>query len=285
MSDNELGLFLRIRREAVPPAQVGLPAGARRRTPGLRRSELATLAGVSVEYITRLEQGRDRHPSSAVLAALSDALGMTSTERVYLHRLAKAQSPGFTCNGTMQPTRVVRPAVLAILDQLEPAPAAVVNRASEIVACTAGYRRLMGPTGLFDEGEPANFARYIFTDPRAREAHPDWEHTADKVVANLKVGPFRSDPVVSALVDELTLTAGPEFSGRLSRISGLPEASRVDRLIHPEVGLLRLAFESLELSADDDQRLIVQLPADDATAEALDRLIGRKPGSLRAVAG
>ncbi|WP_067687598.1 helix-turn-helix domain-containing protein [Nocardia jejuensis] len=285
MSDNELGLFLRIRREAVSPAEVGLPTGARRRTPGLRRSELATLAGVSVEYITRMEQGRDRHPSSAVLTALATALSMTPSERVHLHRLAKSQSPGFACNGSVQPIRVVRPAIAAILEQLEPAPAAVINRVSEVLACTDGYRRLMGPAGLFDHGLPANYARYIFTEPRAREMHADWEHTADKVVATLKLGPFRSDPAVVALIDELTLVAGEEFSGRIARIPGIPPATGVDRLVHPEAGVLRLAHESLELSAEDDQRLIIQLPADDASATALDALIGRTPGSLRAVAG
>ncbi|MFC9997631.1 helix-turn-helix transcriptional regulator [Nocardia sp. NPDC127526] len=285
MSDNELGLFLRVRREAVSPAQVGLPAGPRRRTPGLRRSELATLAGVSVEYITRLEQGRDRHPSSAVLTALANALGMTPSERVHLHRLTKAATPGFTCNGNLSPTRVVRPAVLAILEQLEPAPAAVINRLSEVVACTDGYRAVMGPTGLFDEGMPANYARYIFTDPRARVTHPDWEHAADKMVATLKFGPYRSDPVVSHLIDELSLTAGDEFTSRLERIPGLPETNSITRIHHPEAGPLRLAQETLDLSADDDQHLIVKLPADEATAAALDRLIGRKPGSLRAVAG
>ncbi|MBI0384744.1 helix-turn-helix transcriptional regulator, partial [Streptomyces albiflaviniger] len=89
MSDNELGLFLRSRREAVAPADVGLPTGPRRRTPGLRRAELATLAGVSVEYVTRLEQGRDRRPSAPVLSALADALRLTASERVHLHRLSK----------------------------------------------------------------------------------------------------------------------------------------------------------------------------------------------------
>lgn len=285
VSDNELGLFIRIRREAVTPAQVGLPAGARRRTPGLRRSELATLAGVSVEYITRLEQGRDRHPSSAVLSALANVMNLTPSERVHLHRLSKAQSPGFTCMGSLQPNRVVRSPVTAILRQLEPAPAAVINRVSEILACTDGYRRLMGPTGLLDDGLPANFARYVFTDSRARTTHPDWDHTADKTVAALKHGPFRSDPAVAALIDELTLLAGEEFTNRLARIPGLPDTNGVDRFNHPEAGPLRLSHETLELSAEDDQRLIIQLPADEATATALDRLVGRQPGSLRAVAG
>lgn len=102
-----MGLFLRSRRDAIPPARVGLPTGPRRRARGLRRSELATLAGVSVEYITRLEQGRDRNPSPQVLAALADALCLTPAERVHLYRLTKADS-GFNCRGETEAGREVR---------------------------------------------------------------------------------------------------------------------------------------------------------------------------------
>ncbi|MBO3748764.1 helix-turn-helix domain-containing protein [Streptosporangiaceae bacterium NEAU-GS5] len=285
MSGNELGLFLRTRREAVTPADAGLPAGPRRRTPGLRRAELATLAGVSVEYVIRLEQGRDRHPSAGVLSALADALRMTPSQRVHLHNLAKGADPGFSCMGGAGPNRVVRPAVQTILDQLEPAPAAVVNRLGEVLACTDGYRLLMGPTGQLDEGLPASFPRYLFTDPRARVVYPDWEVKADKAVASLKQGPFRSDPQVAALIGELTLLGGEEFAGRLARIPGLPDTNGVARMSHPEAGPLRLAYERLDLSADDDQHVLVNLPADPATAAALDRLTGRRPGGLRAVSG
>src|SRR5689334_19099392 len=100
MGDTELGAFLRAHREAVPPAALGLPDGNRRRTPGLRRAELATLAGVSVDYLTRLEQGRDRSPSAQVLAALADTLGLSREERIHLYRLAKtAAAGGGTCGG------------------------------------------------------------------------------------------------------------------------------------------------------------------------------------------
>src|SRR5690349_903696 len=99
VSDNELGLFLRVHREAVTPADAGLPTGPRRRAPGLRRSEVAALAGVSVEYVTRLEQGRDRRPSPQVLSALADALRLTAGERAHLHRLTKAADPGYNCRG------------------------------------------------------------------------------------------------------------------------------------------------------------------------------------------
>lgn len=281
MSDNELGLFLRTRREAVTPAEVGLPTGPRRRTPGLRRAELATLAGVSVEYVTRLEQGRDRHPSPQVVAALADALRLTASERVHLHRLTKSAGGGL-CMGAAAPALTVRPTVRALLERLDPAPAVLLNRIGDLLAWTAGYERLAGPLGLLD-GNPPNLARYLFGDPRARTAFPDWDRVADEQVAALKHGPFRADPHVAALADELTVTAGAEFADRVRTLPGLPAATGVTRLAHPEEGTLRLAYETLELPAEDDQRLIVHLPADGACAAALDRLDGRRPGALRAV--
>ncbi|MBL0886945.1 helix-turn-helix transcriptional regulator [Myceligenerans indicum] len=283
MSDNELGLFLRSRREAVTPAQVGLPAGPRRRTPGLRRAELATLAGVSIEYITRLEQGRDRRPSPPVLAALADALRLTPSERVHLYRLIKTGDGAFGCMGDTLPSREVRPSVRAVLDHLEPAPAVVLNRLTEILACTDGYRRLMGSTGLLDEGAPANLARFVFTDPRARICYPDWGDRADQTVAALKQGPFRADPNVAALADELTVAAGTEFTRRVETVPGLAAATGITRFHHPEAGELRLAYEVLELSADDAQRVVVHLPADAPSAAALERLESRRTGHLRAV--
>lgn len=283
MSTNELGLFLRVRREAVTPADVGLPTGSRRRTPGLRRAELATLAGVSVEYVTRLEQGRDRHPSPEVVGALSDALRLTTTDRVHLHRLVKGADPGFSCTGgARRPALTVRPTVQALLDRLEPAPAVVLNRLTEVVARTSGYERLMRPVGLLD-GDRPTLARFVLTDPRARTAYPDWERVADENVAALKQGPGRADPHVAALLDDLAAACGAELTDRLERLAGPRPATGVARLVHPEAGPLRLAYETLELPAEDDQRLVVHLPADDATAAALDRLTGKRPGALRAV--
>ncbi|WP_351222837.1 helix-turn-helix transcriptional regulator [Streptomyces sp. NPDC002133] len=284
MSDNELGLFLRSRREAVTPAEVGLPTGSRRRTPGLRRAELATLAGVSVEYVTRLEQGRDRRPSPPVLSALADALRLAPNERIHMHRLTKAADGGFSCMGGAMPVRTVRPTVRALLERLEPTPAVLLNRLGEILARTGAYEQLMAPIGLLD-GDPPNLARYVFTDARARTAFPDWDLVADEQVAALKHGPFRADPHIAALADELTVTAGTAFAGRVTSVPGLPKAGGIMRLLHPEAGELRLAYETLDLPADDDQRLLVHLPADAAASAALDRLTGRRPGALRAVSG
>ncbi|MEW9550805.1 helix-turn-helix domain-containing protein [Nonomuraea sp. NPDC050783] len=284
MSDNELGAYLRARREAVRPADVGLPEGSRRRTPGLRRSELATLAGVSVEYLTRLEQGRDRHPSIQVLGALGDALRMTPEERVHLRNLSKISSGAFAlCPGAEQfPARTVRATVRAVLDRLEPTPAAVLNRLGEVVAGTAGFERLYGPLGLPAAGDPPSLLRYVFTDPRARVAHPDWDHVADELAAALRLEVTAGDRFAGELAAELEFAAGEAFAERMARPPAPPLVAPVLRLAHPEAGELRLAREVLEVDGGD-QRLVVHLPADAATAAALDRLTGRHPGALRAV--
>jgi transcriptional regulator with XRE-family HTH domain len=286
VSENDLGVFLRARREAVTPAAAGLPAGDRRRTPGLRRAELATLAGISVEYLTRLEQGRDHHPSAQVLAALADALGLSAEERFHLLLLAKAASGGgqLYCPHAVPPARSVRPTVRALLDRLEPTPAYVVNRLRDVLAHTTGFARLAGPLGLLD-AQPPNLARYVFTDARARTAYPDWDHVADQQVAVLKFRAARAEPQLAALVDELTVTAGAPFTARWAANADVPKRTGVERLAHPDVGELRLSVEMLELPDADDQLLCVYLPADEAATAALDRLIGRRAGALRAVTG
>jgi transcriptional regulator with XRE-family HTH domain len=282
VSGSELSAFLRSRREAVTPAEVGLPTGARRRTPGLRRAELATLAGVSVEYLTRLEQGRDRHPSSQILGALADALRLSGPERMHLIMLAKAGSgSGLPCGAVEPPARSVRPTVRALLDHLEPAPAYVANRLGDVLAFTTGYELLAGPVGLLD-GERPNLVRFVFTDARAPTAYPDWDRIAGERVAGLPVVTRHADPHLAAFIDELTVTGGAAFADRL-KAANAPRRTGVERLVHPGVGELRLAYETLDLPDADDQRLVVYLPADEVTSTALDRLTGRRPGSLRPV--
>jgi transcriptional regulator with XRE-family HTH domain len=283
MSANELGMLLRLRREAITPAEAGLPAGPRRRTSGLRRAEVAMLAGVSVEYLTRLEQGRDRRPSIQVLSALAEALQLTVSERTRLYHLAKAADPGFNCMGNTPPGNTVRPTAQALLDRLEPTPAVLLNRLSDALAYTAGYQLLMAPIGLLD-GTPPNLARFVFTDPRARSAYPDWEHVADEQVAALKRGPFRADRHIAMLAEELAITAGEDFARRASAIPGLPKPSGILRLAHPQAGELHLSYETLELP-DDDQQLVVHLPADAAASAALDRLNSHRPRALGLVSG
>jgi transcriptional regulator with XRE-family HTH domain len=283
MSDNALGAFLRARREAVRPADVGLPGGPRRRTPGLRRSELATLAGVSVEYLARLEQGRYRHPSAQVMAALADALRMTSDERHHLYRLSKA-STGAGCPAAEPPAHTVRASVRELLDRLEPEPAILINRLTDVLAATTGYERLAAPLGILDDA-PANLMRYVFTDPRAHAAYPDWDRVADHQVACLRAYYGRPDDHLAALVDAVSILAGDPFTGRMSAAPTVPQAARLERVMHPEVGELRLNQETFVSPGGDEHRLVVYLPADEATSLALRRLTGRQPGNLHAVTG
>jgi transcriptional regulator with XRE-family HTH domain len=268
VGDNELGTLLRQGREALTPAAAGLPVGPRRRAKGLRRSEVAMLSGVSVEYLTRLEQGRDSHPSPQVLAALADALQLPMSQRGRLYYLAKARGGTFNCRGNTPLGQTVRPTVQAVLDGLEPAPAVLLNRLTDILACTTGYERLAPPALLAE----ANIARYVFTNPGAREFFPDWDHVADEQVAVIKRGPFRADPHVAAFTDALTVSAGSEFTRRLASVPGLPKPSGAIRMRD-----LRLSYETLDLT-DEDQRLVVYLPADEASADGLASLTRRRFG-------
>ncbi|MFJ1600569.1 helix-turn-helix domain-containing protein [Streptomyces sp. NPDC088261] len=286
MSHNELGLFLRARREAVTPAQVGLPGGSRRRTPGLRRSELAMLAGISVEYLARLEQGRGRHPSAQVLGALAEALRLTADERFALMRAEKITTGDLgLCPGAgTPPARTVRPTVRALLDRLEPTPAVLVNRLTEVLAYTEGYERLAAPLGLLDAPAP-NLARYVFTDGRARTVLVDWEREADVLVSRLKTDSVPEDRFLASFVEELSAAAGAPFTDRWARAALTPESPLSQRVAHPAAGALSLATETLDLPGLDGLHLVVHLPADDATSAALDNLTGRRPGALHAVAG
>jgi transcriptional regulator with XRE-family HTH domain len=271
-----LGDFVRIRRDATAPEQVGLPPGRRRRAPGLRRSELATLAGISVEYLTRIEQGRDQNPSVQVVNAIADALRLEVGEREHLRNLAKASSS--ECLGPTPPRTEVRRAVRAILDQLEPGAGAVSTACGDILAYTSGFDRLARPLGLLDHREP-NLTRYVFTDERARDAFPDWDRIADERALLMWRGP-KTDRT-NALAAELAAAYGEEFTRRLNR-HAIPAAGP-QRWQHPVVGELRLDCEVLDLPAADGQQLMVLVPADDVTAAALDRLHRSSTGTLRAV--
>lgn len=280
-TDNELGRYLRARREATLPAVVGLAAGSRRRTPGLRRAELATLAGVSVDYLTRLEQGRDRRPSPEVLNALATALRFTAADREHLRFLGKALA-GVMCPSGHAPAATVRPTVRALLARLEPGPAVVLNRLGDVLAFTSGYECLVRPLGLL-EGRRHNVVRWHFVDDRARAAYPRWDAVADEHVARLKGEVRRGDRHATELADDLTVLVGAEFVDRMAAPSGPASRTGVERMAHPQAGRLALAYEILDLPDADEQRLVIHLPADEVTTAALDRLSGRRPGILRAV--
>jgi transcriptional regulator with XRE-family HTH domain len=273
-----LGDFIRAKRDSIQPESLGLPVHGRRRSPGLRRSDLAARAGISVEYLTRIEQGRDRNPSTAVVNALADALSLDPAERNHLRYLSKIT--GGECSAHARPApprRDVRPSVLETLRLLEPGIAMVTNRLGDVLAHTSCYEAVTSGTGLLDSDAP-NLTRYVFTDPRARTFFADWDDVADEQAFDLWLGPSLENH--EWFTAELAPVAGPDFTRRMNR-HVVPRRGTL-RLNHPSGCELQLLRETLELSSDA-QQLVVFLPADEKTAEAVDELRRRPHGRLRAI--
>ncbi|MFE5023069.1 helix-turn-helix domain-containing protein [Streptomyces sp. NPDC056656] len=273
-----LGDFIRAKRDSTQPESLGLPDRGRRRSPGLRRLDLAGRAGISVEYLTRIEQGRDRNPSVAVLNALADALSLDPSERNHLRYLAKIT--GGECSAHIRPApprRDVRPSVLETLRLLEPGIAMVTNRLGDILAHTSGYESVTSGTGLLDADTP-NLTRYLFTDPRARTFFADWDDVADEQVFDLWLAPSVENS--EWFTRELAPIASPDFTRRLNR-HVVPQRGAL-RLNHPSGCELLLLRETLELSSGA-QQLVVFLPADERTAQAVDQLRRRSPSRLRVI--
>jgi transcriptional regulator with XRE-family HTH domain len=273
-----LGDFLRASRDATAPEDVDLdPTRGRRRAPGLRRAELAALAGISVEYLTRIEQGRDRRPSPPVVNALADALRLDDAEREHLRHLTKIT--GGSCVGARaRPGRRVRPGTLRVLDALEPGVAAVVNALGEILAYTRGFEAIARPTGLLDDPSPS-LTRFLFTDPRAYTVFPDWERMADEQAFALSCSPDAEES--HALRAELSAVAGDAFTSRAAR-HRLP-ALGVVRWTVPGSGELRFERELLAIAPADAQQLSILLPADTATTETVAGILRAGGQALRAV--
>jgi transcriptional regulator with XRE-family HTH domain len=206
---NDIAEFLTSRRARVTPEQVGLPTYGARRVPGLRREEVASLAGVSVEYYKRLERGNASGVSDSVLEALASALQLDDAERAHLHDLARAANPIAPRRRRATHQRI-RPVVKRILDSVS-APAIVRNSRADYLAANRLGRALYAP--LFDSREqPANSARFTFLDPAAQDFYLDWEHVAKDLVAHLRSEAGRNpyDRGLSDLVGELS-TRSDEF--------------------------------------------------------------------------
>jgi transcriptional regulator with XRE-family HTH domain len=274
----ELGEFLRARRGRVRPADVGLPAGTGlRRTPGLRREELAALAGVSIDYYIRLEQGRETNPSRAVLDALASALLFNDEERTHLHALAHhpAPRPGETRTARRQRppgAGAVRPTIRQLLESVRPCPAYVLNQISDVLAANPEALALFD--GLADWAPSRrNTARYTFLHPAARQVFADWPHSAASTAANLRaVGTANPDaPGLAALIDELT-TQSPDFARLWERYDVRRRRGEPKSFRHPRVGAITLNYEVLHLT-DDDQRISIYQAAPGSTDEDALRLL------------
>jgi len=255
----ELGRFLRARREGIHPADVGLPpATASRRTPGLRREELATLAGMSIDYYTRLERGRETRPSPGVVDALARALLLDADERDFLRSLA-AQAARRTPDPPRPPSRSVRGTARMLLEAVRPNPAYVVSRTYDMLAANPGGA-LLHP-GLSEwPASQRNTIRYTFLHPAARDLLPDWERKARGCVAQLRAvaGSDPDAPDLAALVGEL-LVKSPDFGRMWGRyeVRRAGDGEKVFR--HPAVGTMTLSHEMLDLAGTGGQRLIVYM--------------------------
>ena len=268
---NDIAEFLTSRRAKITPEQAGLPTYGKRRVPGLRREEVASLAGVSIDYYKRLERGNVSGVSDSVLEALARALQLDDAERTHLFDLARAANP-------MVPRRRhpvqqrVRPVVQRILDSIG-TPALVRNARVDYLAANQLGRGLYAP--LFESREqPANSARFTFLDPAAVEFYPDWERVASDLVAHLRSEAGRNpyDRGLSDLVGELS-TRSAEFRTRWAAHNVRFHRTGTKRLHHPVVGDLDLSYETMELSADAGLNLTVYTAeAGSASQQALDLL-------------
>ncbi|HEY4829107.1 MAG TPA: helix-turn-helix transcriptional regulator [Solirubrobacteraceae bacterium] len=254
----ELSQFLTSRRAKITPEQAGLPTYGQRRVPGLRREEVASLAGVSVEYYRRLERGNATGASDAVLEALADALRLDDAERAHLFDLARAAGPipARRRRAGGSSSQRVRPVLQRILDSIT-APATVSNMRSDYLAANELGRALYAP--LFESPEqPPNSARFTFLDPAAQEFFLDWEKTAKDLVASLRSMAGRNpfDRALSDLVGELS-TRSDAFRTWWAAHNVRYHQTGSKRLHHPVVGELELGYEVMELAADNGLRLAI----------------------------
>jgi MmyB-like transcription regulator ligand binding domain len=217
-----------------------------------------------------------------VVAALADAMRLDDEDRAHLGQLTARGLGEELCPPARAPVTELRPTVRALLDRLEGTPALVLDDLADVVAWTDAYAAIGGPIGILDHDRP-NLIAFTFVDPRARDVYPQWDRVADEQVANLRSLARLEEPVTASFLDWLREVGGDEFTRRWASHPVARKGSGIKNLRHPEVGDLRLAYETLRLPEGDGQRLVVYLPADDATSAALDQLAGRRPGALRAV--
>ena len=242
--------FLTSRRARITPEQAGLPVhGGTRRVTGLRREEVALLAGVSADYYIKLERGNARGASDSVLEALSRALQLNEAERAHLFALAHAVGTG-TRTPARTPGPHVRPSIQRVLDSMSTSPAYVRNRRLDVLATNRLGRALISPV-LATPGRPPNVARFIFLDPAAADYYPDWERMAAGTVAILRAEAGRDphDKELTDLVGELS-TQSDLFRTRWATHNVHVHRGGTKRLRHPVVGELTLDYDALELPAD-----------------------------------
>lgn len=258
----EIRDFLISRRARITPEQAGLkvsPLAGTRRVAGLRREEVALLAGVSVPYYTRLERGDARGATDAVLDAISRALLLDDAERAHLFDLVRAaNATAAAAQATRRPARQpVRPELRNMLEAMSGVPAYIRNGRLDILSGNALARALFAPI-FTSPARPVNAARFTFLDPAAVEFYPDWDAVADQNVATLRAEADRNpyDKALSDLIGELS-TRGDTFRQRWARHEVRRHRAGAKRLNHPLIGPMTFTYETMELAADEGLYLIV----------------------------
>jgi len=267
----ELADLLRSRRERLQPADVGLSAGARRRTRGLRREEVAQLAAISTTYYTFLEQGRDVHPSRQVLDALARALRLAPAERAHLYELAHGHQPP----DARQPDEVLAPAVAALVDRLDPHPTYVTGRRFDVLAANRAARALWTDWSLLPPQE-RNMLWWMFTAPVARTTLIQWETEASALLARFRAAADRhpDEPEFAALIQRLQ-AASAEARAWWPRHDVVALSSGTKRLHHPLLGDLDLQYVVLQV-ADDPEQKLVTFTADGPHQQRIAQLIANR---------
>jgi len=266
-----LSEFLRTRRSLLHLADVALPDfGGQRRVAGLRREEIAQLAGVSVDYYTRMEQGRVPNPSAAVLDALARALRLDEDETRHLHRLARLQS---TAQPVYRRPQHVRPMLQRLLDELVEVPAVVMGRRMDILAWNQAACALFGDYAALDRAE-RNIARITFLDETSRELYADWTSCARENVAylHLEAGRHPEDPQLASLISELSMKS-EDFRRWWAEHPVQDKTSGTKRFHHPLVGDLELAYETLRAADDPGQALITYAAEPDSASQDALRML------------
>jgi transcriptional regulator with XRE-family HTH domain len=249
-----LSEFLRSRRALLRPQDLALPDFGTRRVAGLRREEISQLSGVSVDYYTRMEQGRVRHPSRTVLDALAGALQLDGDETEHLYRLADSQAGG-SGPGQARPQRV-RPMLQRLLEELTDVPAMVMGRRMDVLAWNPAAAALMGDYGMMAPAE-RNIAWLTFLHPASRRLYADWTACARENVAflHLDAGRHPGDPRLGQLIGELSMRS-EDFRRWWAEHPVQDKTSGLKGFHHPVVGDLELSYETLRAADDPDQALI-----------------------------